>query len=158
MTGDEAGELLKLLCAAWPSAPFPEPTAKLYAVNLMGMELEPAARAVRALIASSRFLPSIAELRAAYAAEAESVRARNRRALPTPAERTWTAEERAANRKRIRDMLVEIAARGRTEFAPAAPPMMAREVTPGHGWACACERCFAPTDAEARKQLKRGGG
>jgi hypothetical protein len=69
----EAFELVALLRAAYPDQMFPEESAKLYARFLRDFPIEPARRAVEALIANGKFrgIPRIADVRRAVIETAE---------------------------------------------------------------------------------------
>jgi hypothetical protein len=71
MTPEQAKALLGVLAAYWPKADLPRETLLLYRDHLLDFELEPAARAVSHLGATSRFFPTVAEVRQAITAAAD---------------------------------------------------------------------------------------
>lgn len=64
MTTVEAAELVAVLLGAYPSARVNEQTCKIYESMLKDLDRDSAARAVSRLLATSKFLPAIAEIRA----------------------------------------------------------------------------------------------
>ena len=79
MTAAEALALVKRLMAAYPRTPMPPETVQVYCEMMADMPHGAAKRAVLAVCASSKWLPTIAEIRAHAAAETLE-------ALPEPAE------------------------------------------------------------------------
>lgn len=73
MTTDDAVSLLELLSAAYPSATLSEATIAVYVRLMLDLPYLPAQAAVLALIASERYLPSIAQIREATMDRAESL-------------------------------------------------------------------------------------
>jgi len=71
MTPDQAKALLGVLTSYWPKADLPRETLVLYRDHLLDFDLEPAAQAVATLGATSRFWPTVAELRQAIIAAAD---------------------------------------------------------------------------------------
>jgi hypothetical protein len=65
MTHAEALQVVGMLVAGYTRPAMTEPTMKLYVEMLRDLDYETADRAVRRLIATSTFLPSIAEIRTA---------------------------------------------------------------------------------------------
>jgi len=72
----EAAELVMMLMGAFPNAKTSESTSQVYETLLVDLDVAVARRAVARLVATSRFLPSIAEIREASAAIVQSERAR----------------------------------------------------------------------------------
>lgn len=65
MTRAEAAKLVAILMAAFPHGAITEKTSEVYETLLADLDFETAKKACARLIATSRFLPSIAEIRAA---------------------------------------------------------------------------------------------
>lgn len=65
MTRNEVAALLAVCAAAFPHVRVTKETATIYAEMLADLDAEPAMRAVRRLIASSQYFPSIAAIREA---------------------------------------------------------------------------------------------
>ncbi len=63
MTKPEAARLVALLKAAWPRQELAPETIRLYAEMLVDLDADAAGAAVREAMTSSRFFPSIAEIR-----------------------------------------------------------------------------------------------
>lgn len=74
MNREQAIALGKRLRAAYPAAVIEPETARLYLTELLGMDFELGQAAVYGCVETCRFLPSIAELRAAYDVEREKRR------------------------------------------------------------------------------------
>ena len=68
MTKAEVIELVTMLMACYPTAQFPDGTVVAYETFLLELELERAQRAVRDVVRASKFMPTIAEIVAAYEA------------------------------------------------------------------------------------------
>ncbi len=64
MTRVEALKLVAMLVAAYPAAQVSEHTAELYAGMLLDLEFAAAQQAIARLIATEKFLPTVAEIRA----------------------------------------------------------------------------------------------
>lgn len=65
MTKADAAELVAILADAFPSARVTERTCQVYEAMLVDLDQSTAQRAVARLVATSKFLPTIAEIRAA---------------------------------------------------------------------------------------------
>lgn len=65
MKGSEIAKVVGLLVAAFPAAQPDEKTTRVYMEMLCDLPFEPSLRAVKRLLSSSRFFPSIAEIREA---------------------------------------------------------------------------------------------
>jgi hypothetical protein len=65
MTPDQAKALLGVLISYWPKADLPLQTLQLYQLHLLDFGFEQGTRAVTALACTSRFFPTVAELREA---------------------------------------------------------------------------------------------
>lgn len=74
----EAVQLVGVLAAAYPNFPVSEATIQVYAAALGDLETSAAVRAAEELVATSRFFPTVAEIRAAAAERTMG--------LPTPEE------------------------------------------------------------------------
>jgi hypothetical protein len=61
----EAAELVALIAATWPRPPMAEATQRVYERHLLSLEYDQAGAALDHLAATSKFLPSIAEIREA---------------------------------------------------------------------------------------------
>lgn len=95
MKRSESAELVMLILGAYPNAKTTSGTSGVYESLLADLDAKAARQAVQQLIATSRFMPTIAEIREATAA---LVQARVAAA----------ARERAARRPRLtRDQLVQ---------------------------------------------------
>jgi Loader and inhibitor of phage G40P len=70
MTRGEAMQLVAILKAAFPRQPIEPETVKTYAAFLADLEVETATEAMKRLVASSRFFPTIAEIREEIAEQA----------------------------------------------------------------------------------------
>lgn len=68
MTKAEVIELVAVLMASYPAARFPAGTVAAYEQFLGDLELQRAREAVAGLVRSSKFMPAIAEVVAAYEA------------------------------------------------------------------------------------------
>lgn len=86
MTEAEAGELVAVLQAAFPRAEVDEATLKVYSQALRDLDIDEARTAVWSVVRTSRFFPTVAEIRGEYL----------RRFIdaPSPAE-AWAQIERA---------------------------------------------------------------
>lgn len=82
MKRSEAAKLIGILMASYPHAKIPQPeaTASAYEEFLLDLDAAAATRAVKRLIAESKFFPSIAEIRDRVASSAINAR---------PAELAW---------------------------------------------------------------------
>jgi hypothetical protein len=80
VTGSEARRIVALLAGGWPGRPLPESAEEVYALALGDLDYEAAKAAVMRLIQTSRFLPTVAEIREAAV--------RDRVSLPGP-EEAW---------------------------------------------------------------------
>ena len=69
MTPLEAAKTVAMLLAAYPNARVPDGTVLLYETFLAELDRDRCAAAVRAIIRSSKFMPTIAEIVAAYEGE-----------------------------------------------------------------------------------------
>lgn len=74
MKKSEAAELVMMLLAAYPQARATDQTAQVYEQMLADLDAATARRAVHRLLASSKFMPSIAEIREACAAQTHGPR------------------------------------------------------------------------------------
>jgi hypothetical protein len=70
MTLDESSRLVAQLAAAFPNAVIQRETAQVYSAALADLDPDAAQRAIVRIIATSRFFPSIAEIRSLVAEEA----------------------------------------------------------------------------------------
>jgi hypothetical protein len=86
MTARQAAGLVAVLRAAFPGPDFTAASAKLYVRLLTDLPFEATERAVKRLIATSAFLPRVAEIRTAVAAAQAGV---------PPAEEAWAEVQRA---------------------------------------------------------------
>jgi hypothetical protein len=82
----EAGALVAVLKAAFPRQEVPEETMRLYAEQLVDLDLKAGEAAISKLLHTSRFFPTIAEIRAAANEARYGV-------LPTPGEAWQMAAE-----------------------------------------------------------------
>ena len=98
MTRDEVFKLLAVIEAAYPKGEFPKERAEIYARFLRDLDYKAASAAVTKLIATSKFVPTIADIRSAVAELTAGI--------PEPEE---ALEE-----------VVEAARRGRYEFSHPA--------------------------------------
>lgn len=69
MTPLEASKVLAMLMAAYPNARVPDGTVALYESFLVELERDRCVRAVRGIITTSKFMPTIAEIVTAYRGE-----------------------------------------------------------------------------------------
>lgn len=65
MTPADTAELVAMLSAAYPNSKIPEATCRVYESMLADLDRESAHRAVSRLMATSKWLPTIAEIRSA---------------------------------------------------------------------------------------------
>ena len=65
MTPTQSAELVALLATSFPAAKFSEDNAEVYERMILDLDFDLAQRGVAALMATSKFLPTIAEIRAA---------------------------------------------------------------------------------------------
>ncbi len=86
MTSDEARDLVAIIAATWTRPPVSEATVYAYAFGLADLDHAAAKEAVRSLMQTSRFLPTIAEVRERAVEQ--------RVALPSP-EEAWGIVRRA---------------------------------------------------------------
>jgi len=85
MTKSEVTELVAILMSCYPNARFPDGTVVAYEMFLGELEHERAKQAVANLVRTSKFMPTIAEIMAAYGAGKEPVQAPYHRLfLPRP--------------------------------------------------------------------------
>jgi hypothetical protein len=94
MTRAEISELVTILMACYPNARFPDGTAVAYENFLIDLELAPAQRAIRTVVRSSKFVPTIAEIIAVYDQEVDT----SRRHLTIAEREEAVAAERMASR------------------------------------------------------------
>lgn len=96
MTPQEAQMVVALLQAGYPAKPLPDSTVALYTRELEDFDFDAAQEAVRLLVRSSKWLPSLSEILEETATIQESraweARAKDR-ALPAP--KQLTEEEKA---------------------------------------------------------------
>lgn len=71
MTPDQAKALLGVLVSYWPKTDLPPQTLALYRLHLLDFEFAQGVQAVTALASTSRFFPTVAELREALVGEAD---------------------------------------------------------------------------------------
>ena len=69
MKESEAAKLVSILMAAFPAGKGNDQTAMVYEAELVDLDAELASRAIRRMLRTSKFLPSIAEIRGAAVAE-----------------------------------------------------------------------------------------
>ena len=69
MTPQDASRVLAMLMAAYPNARVPDGTVALYESFLVELERDRCVAAVRSIITSSKFMPTIAEVMTAYHGE-----------------------------------------------------------------------------------------
>jgi hypothetical protein len=86
VTRKEATQIVAMLQGAFPQRQLPDSTIEVYAMALADLDFELARAAVMRLVQTSRFLPTIAEIREAAV--------RDRVSLPTP-EEAWGIVRRA---------------------------------------------------------------
>lgn len=67
MSPSQAAELVAILSAAFPNEKWTEQTCEVYEQMLLDLDVQLAMRAVQVLVCTSRFVPTIAEIRAAAA-------------------------------------------------------------------------------------------
>lgn len=89
MTSEQTKELVAIIAATWTRPPVEKATVHAYAFGLADLDYGLAQEAVRSLMQTSRFLPTIAEIRERAVAD--------RVKLPTP-EEAWGIVRRAVNR------------------------------------------------------------
>lgn len=89
MTSDQVKQLVTMLASAWPRPPVEAATVHVYAYALADLDHEAAMGAVMGLMQTSRFFPTIAEIRERAV--------KNRVDLPTP-ELAWGIVYRAIQR------------------------------------------------------------
>lgn len=113
MKPDEAARLATRLLDAFPRAGATEGTVRIYAERFVGWDLAPASIAVERLIDSTRWLPSVAEVREAYAAAGgRHGYDPGRDMSPMVEHRPLTPDEQAAAlevRRRVRDLAAVLA-------------------------------------------------
>lgn len=68
MRASEAAELVLMMMAAYPNAKTTDSTSQVYEVMLADLDVRTAREAVKRLIATSKFMPSVAEIREECAA------------------------------------------------------------------------------------------
>lgn len=68
MTKSEAIETVAMLMACYPTAQFPEGTVAAYEAFLSELELDRTRAAIRDIVRTSRFMPTIADIVSAYEA------------------------------------------------------------------------------------------
>ena len=110
MTREEATAILQRLTAAWPSPVMTTPTARLYLYRLMVWRYEWALEAVEKLEASSKRLPTIADLVESY----NAVKRHREVAIPPETRSHLTDEQREAG--------IESVNRARAALARARRP------------------------------------
>jgi hypothetical protein len=86
VTRKEATQVVAMLQGAFPQRQLPDSTVEVYAMALADLDFELAKAAVMRLVQTSRFLPTVAEIREAAV--------RDRVSLPTP-EEAWGIVRRA---------------------------------------------------------------
>lgn len=86
MTKAEAYRVVAMIQGAWPRPPLPDGTGEVYAMSLADLDFERTKAAVTRLVQTSRFLPTVAEIREAAA--------KDRVSLPAP-EEAWGVVRRA---------------------------------------------------------------
>jgi hypothetical protein len=69
MTPQEASKVVAMLMAAYPNARVPDGTVALYETLLLEFDRDRTAKAVRSIIMTSKFMPTIAEIVSAYEGE-----------------------------------------------------------------------------------------
>ncbi len=69
MTAQEASVVVAMLMAAYPNARLPDGTVLAYESFLAELERDQTTRAVRVIIRTSKFMPTIAEIVTAYEAQ-----------------------------------------------------------------------------------------
>lgn len=89
MTKSEAARLIAALKAAYPRGPFPPESAALYAESILDLPVDVTGTAIRQVIRTADFMPTIAEVRRAVAELVCN--------LPSP-ETAWAEVERALRR------------------------------------------------------------
>ena len=107
MTKQEASKLVAALFAAYPSMKSASGTGPLYERMLLDLrEAKTATTAIKRIIESSKFWPSVAEIRDAYDLERErEIHEASKKALPPPP--IPDAEERAAWAKGVVEQLAK---------------------------------------------------
>ncbi len=81
MTKGEVSALVTLLMACYPAARFPDGTQAAYELFLVELEHERAKQAVSHIVRTSRFMPTIADVLAAYEDTAPPAERTNERYL-----------------------------------------------------------------------------
>ena len=69
MNQQEAAKVVAMLMAAYPNARVPDGTVALYETMLLEFDRDRCVQAVRTIIRSSKFMPTIAEIVTAYQGE-----------------------------------------------------------------------------------------
>lgn len=115
MTQQEAASLIGALKAAFPRHPVSKGTASLYMAFLVGMDYENAHEGVKRHIATSKWFPTVAEIRDAAAASD-----------PKPeSDQAWT------------EVLAAVTRYGRSKSPPWSDPMIGQAVD-AIGWDTIC--------------------
>lgn len=106
MSPQESARLVGVISAAYPHRPVGPETVKVYATLMQDLEYPTASRAVAECVKASKFPPSVAEIREAYAhIAADEKRAR---ALPMPYLPEISETERQENLKLVREYAQKI--------------------------------------------------
>ena len=88
MTKAEVSEIVTILMACYPNARFPDGTVVAYENFLIDLDRDRLKRAVATLVRSSKFMPTIAEIVAAYEGEKSTEDVPYHRLFAAPRERT----------------------------------------------------------------------
>jgi len=126
MSQSDAARAVAVLAAAFPSARIEAPTLRVYAKLLADVDPEALSRAVTRLAATSRFFPTIAELRGEVAAEATE-------GLPAP-EVAWG------------EVVEELRRVGHTAAPQFSCPEIGQAVRAIGGWGALCFASRNPYD------------
>jgi hypothetical protein len=116
MTPRQADTLLQALAAAYPRHPFSKGTRSLYMAFLVGLDYEAAHNGVKRHIATSKWFPTVAEIRDAAAAES---------APALEADQAWP------------EVLAAVSRYGRNKTPEFADPMISKAVD-AVGWDAIC--------------------
>jgi len=90
MTEVQARKIFGMLCAGWPRAMRPEhaePSCEVYCAGIRDMGIDDVLRGIAHLVKTSRFLPSVAEIR-------EATELCRPKVAALPAAKSWAAAER----------------------------------------------------------------
>lgn len=106
MTPSQSARLVAAISAAFPGRTITKETVSVYASLMTDLDYDLAEQAVRDCLMTSKFPPTVAEIREAYGFV--RTRTRRARALPEQSGAEVAPEEREANLRQIREYASKI--------------------------------------------------